>query len=227
MNRATAPKERKSMIEKWAMVNCTIYNKRIAILALQETYLDDQLLEQIRSCFGKNLDIINSPLPSNPCASAGVAFIINKALIHPKEYSVSELEPGRAIMIRLKWMDSCVTSIVNIYTPHTRNDQPSYWARVKTNRHTHCLPLPDFVLGDFNVTEDSIDRVPAHQDEDKAIEALRELCLNGTSRTPGDISTLLPDASHTMLTQMGPRSSPDLTEFTPYKKPPSSSSTGR
>ena len=163
------------MIEKWAMVNRTIYNERIAILALQETHLDQQLLEQIQSCFGKNLEIINSPLPSNPRASAGVAIVINKALIRPKDYTISELVPGRAIMIRLKWLESCATSIVNIYAPHTRNDQPGFWASVITNRRTLRLPLPDFVLGDFNVTEDSIDRVPAHPDDDKAIEALREL----------------------------------------------------
>ena len=78
-------------------------------------------------------------------------------------------------MIKLKWLESCTTSIVNVYAPHTRNDQPRFWARVRTNRCTRRLPLPDFVLGDFNVTEDSIDRVPAHQDEDQAIKALREL----------------------------------------------------
>ena len=175
MNGATALKEKMTMIEKWSMVNCTIYNERIAILALQETHLDEQLLEQIQSCFRKNLDIINSPLQANPCASAGVAFIINKALIRPKEYVISILDPGRAIMIKLKWLESCVTSIVNVYALHTRNDQPRFWARVRTNRRTHRLPLPDFVLGDFNITEDSIDRVPAHQDKDQAIKALREL----------------------------------------------------
>ena len=70
-----------SCIDKWASINRTILNERIAILALQETHLDEHLLEQIRSCFGKNLEIINSPLPSSPRASAGVAFIINKALM--------------------------------------------------------------------------------------------------------------------------------------------------
>ena len=43
------------------------------------------------------------------------------------------------------------------------------------NRRTLRLPLPDFILGDFNVTEDSIDRVPAHADNHRAIEALREV----------------------------------------------------
>jgi len=175
MNGATAPSERMSCIDKWTMINRTIYNEKITILALQETHLDQNLLEQVNSCFGKNLEIINSALPNNPCASAGVAFVINKALICPKDLLVTELVPGRAMMIKLKWLESCETSIVNIYAPHNRNEQPNFWANVITNRCTCHLPLPDFILEDFNVTEDAIDRSPAHQDDQEVIDALRDV----------------------------------------------------
>jgi len=175
MNGATAPSERMSCIDKWAMINHTIYNEKIAILALQETHLDQHLLEQVNNCFGKNLEIINSELPDNPRSSAGVAFVINKALICPKDLSVTELVPGRAIMLKIKWLESCKTSIVNVYVLHNRNKQPNFWANIITNRCTRRLPLPDFVLGDFNVTEDAINRSPAHQDDQEAIEALREI----------------------------------------------------
>jgi len=175
VNGATAPSERMSCVEKWAMINCMIHNERIAILALQETHLDQTLLDQLINCFGKNLDILNSPLPSNPQASAGVALIINKALIRPKEYSLTELDPGRATMLRIKWLESCKTSILNIYAPHNRNDQPNFWARTLTNRCTKHLPLPDFVLGDFNVTEDSINRAPAHHDDPTATKTMRDV----------------------------------------------------
>jgi len=128
MNGATAAKEKMSCIEKWARVNSTIYNEKIAILAIQETHLDQKLLEQVQSCFGKNLEIINSPLPENPRASAGVAFVINKALIRPKEYTITELVPGRATALEVKWLEQCSTSIFNIYAPHNRNEQPAFWA---------------------------------------------------------------------------------------------------
>ena len=175
VNGASASREGMSCIEKWAAINHMIYNERIAILALQETHLDQTLLDQIIECFGKNLEIMNSPLPANPCASAGVAFIINKALIRPKELTLTEIEPGRAIMIRLKWLESCETSIVNVYVPHDRDAQPDFWAKAMLNRRTLRLPLPDFVLGDFNVTEDSIDRAPAHLDRPRATDAIREV----------------------------------------------------
>lgn len=164
-----------SCIKKWAMINRTIQNEKIAILALQETHLDEDCLDQVHSCFGRNLNILNSPLPSNPHASAGVAFVINKALIRLKEYSITELVPGRSILIKLKWLESCETSILNVYAPHIRGKQPVFWAGATMNRRTLCALLPDFVLGDFNITEDSIDRVPARHIKDKATEALREV----------------------------------------------------
>jgi hypothetical protein len=124
-------------------------------------------------CFGKNLEIMNSPLPTNPRASARVAFIINKALICPKELTLTEIIPGRAIMIRLKWLETCETSIINIYVPHNHKAQPDFWAKAITNRCTLCLPLPDFVLDDFNVAEDSINRAPARQDKPHASKVTR------------------------------------------------------
>ena len=175
MNGATAPSERMSCIDKWAMINHTIYNKKIAILALQETHLDQQLLEQVNNCFSKKLEIINSKLPDNPHASARVAFVVNKALICPKNLTVTEIVPGRALMLKIKWLESCKTSIVNVYVPHNRNEQTNFWANAITNRRTLHLPLLDFVLGDFNVTEDAIDRIPAHQDDQEAMDALRGL----------------------------------------------------
>jgi hypothetical protein len=79
-------------------------------------------------------------------------------------------------MIKIKWLKSCKTTILNTYAPYDRDIQPEFWATAITNRHTLHAPLPDFVLGDFNLTEDSIDRVPAHFDDDAASEALREVC---------------------------------------------------
>jgi exonuclease III len=176
MNGVSTSREGMSCIEKWAAINCIIYNEQIAILALQETHLDQTLLDQITDCFRKNLEIMNSPLLTNPHASAGVAFIINKALIHPKELTLTEIILGRAIMIRLKWLETCETSIINVYVPHNHEAQPDFWAKAITNRHTLCLLLPDFILGDFNVTKDSIDRAPTRQDKPHTSEVIREVC---------------------------------------------------
>ena len=67
--------------EKWAEVNATMKKDKIAILAIQETHLDEPSLQAIHRAFGKRLRIINSQLENNPRASAGVTFALNKDLV--------------------------------------------------------------------------------------------------------------------------------------------------
>jgi hypothetical protein len=45
--------------------------------------------------------------PDDPSGRAGIAFIINKTKLKPKEYTVQELFPGRAIMLKIKWLEAC------------------------------------------------------------------------------------------------------------------------
>ena len=63
MNGFTAPASQMTGIDKWSAVNQTISTHKIAILALQETHLDPALLNDIETCFGKRLLIINSQDP--------------------------------------------------------------------------------------------------------------------------------------------------------------------
>ena len=65
--------------------------------------------------------------------------------------------------------------IVNIYAPNDRAAHLPFWNRVDEVRQNKGIPKPDFVLGDFNVTEEQIDRFPARLDDQNAIEALRDL----------------------------------------------------
>jgi exonuclease III len=107
--------------------------------------------------FKKNLKIFNSAHPDNPRASAGVGFIINRQLIKPDEIEMHELIPRRAAMLKIKWLKTCITTILNVYAPNDRSEHASFWAKVLTERWARHLPIPDFTLGDFNVTEDTID----------------------------------------------------------------------
>ena len=64
-------------IEKWSSIYQTMKENKIAILALQETHLNNDILQAINMCFGKRIQILNLQLPTNPSTSAGVAFVIN------------------------------------------------------------------------------------------------------------------------------------------------------
>lgn len=172
MNRFTAPNTNLMGIEKWSTVYRTINDHKIAILALQETHLDDNLLMSVHECFGKRLSVVNSKHPGNPRASAGVAFVINRALIAPKDLVVTELIEGRALAIKFKWHNEDEILMINVYAPNTRSEHTKFWETIDTKRHSKGLRRPDMMLGDFNVTEELIDRAPAHLDDINAIAAL-------------------------------------------------------
>ena len=172
INGATAPSHNMDLTEKWAMINQTIRKNKIAILALQETHLDERRASDIHNCFQKSFDLHYSSDPENPRATSGVAFLINKALIAPKHVKVVTLVPGRAAVLTIEWSDVDRTSFLNIYAPVDRSSQPDFWNKIERRRRRARIPHPDFVLGDFNVTEDLIDRSPPHLDDRAATDSL-------------------------------------------------------
>ncbi|KAG2739444.1 hypothetical protein P692DRAFT_20681500, partial [Suillus brevipes Sb2] len=52
---------------------------------------------------------------------------------------------------------------------------PGFLGKIDEKWQENNLPHPDFMLGDFNLTEDPLDRAPAKLDNENAISALREL----------------------------------------------------
>jgi ribonuclease HI len=174
INGATAPTSNMNLIEKWSTINRTIRKEKIAILALQETHLDEERANDVHNCFQKSFHLHYSSDPNNPRSTAGVAFIINKALITPEHIRVRTIIPGRAVLLTIAWSSVKKISILNIYAPVDRQSQPEFWKRIERRRVRARLPRPDFVLGDFNVTEDPLDRSPPHPDDRAATDILRE-----------------------------------------------------
>src|SRR6266404_2370193 len=127
LNGFASPTNNMSGLEKWAMVNRTINKHRIAVLAVQETHLDSDRLESILQNFGRKLDILSSPHPTNPRTSAGIAFVINRNLIRPDAYKSTTLIAGRAIELKLKWHESTITSLINVYAPNSKMEHPAFW----------------------------------------------------------------------------------------------------
>lgn len=179
INGYASPARNMNGIEKWSTIYQSMKENKIAILALQETHLDDNMLHSIENCFGKRLSVVNSKLPDNPRASAGVAFVINRALVAPKDLEYTELIEGRALAIKFKWHNDEEIALLNIYAPNDRKAHPDFWETMDRKRRSKGLRRPDLMLGDFNVTEEPMDRTPAHLDDTDAIAALRNLrqCL--------------------------------------------------
>ncbi|KAH9017332.1 Endonuclease/exonuclease/phosphatase, partial [Lactarius deliciosus] len=153
-------------------------NNGIAILAVQETHLDEQNTEAIHRALGKRLLILNSQPESNPRTSAGVAFVINKDLIATDQIKTYELIKGRASAINLKWKNDEESLLINVYAPNRRGDHQTFWDKLNEEQINKHLRKPDFILGDFNVTEEPIDRSPPKHDNAGVVEALRDFRLN-------------------------------------------------
>ena len=171
--------ENNQVFEKWAEINATMKKDKVAVLAVQETHLDDQNTQTLLQAFGKRLIILNSQPEENPRASAGVAFVLNKDLVDTEKIETYELIKGRALAMKLTWKrNSEETILINVYAPNRRSDHQKFWEKTEEERRNKRLRKPDFVLGDFNVTEEPIDRSPAKCDTQGAITALREFRLS-------------------------------------------------
>ena len=179
MNSFTAPANNMSGIEKWSLIYQTMKVNKTVILALQETHLNNTLVHSINECFRKRLTVINYKLPTNPQALAGVVFVIDRTLISVKELEVKELIEGCALAIKFKWHENEELLIMSVYAPNNRSEHPNFWEQIDAKRQSKGLRHPNILLGDFNQTEEPIDRSPAHLDDANAIVALRNLqqCL--------------------------------------------------
>ncbi|KAI0047075.1 DNase I-like protein [Auriscalpium vulgare] len=147
--------------------------KRINILGLQETHMTTQHLATVHTLYERRLQVYNSPDPDNASASAGVAFAIDKSTTRTDKTQFIELVPGRAALLVIQWRENTTTTILNTYAPNSPNDHPAFWQAVQDALEAHNIRTIDFMLGDFNLVEDEIDRTPPHPDRQTAVDALR------------------------------------------------------
>ncbi|KJA25730.1 hypothetical protein HYPSUDRAFT_107566, partial [Hypholoma sublateritium FD-334 SS-4] len=85
-----------------------------------------------------------------------------------------EIEPGRALLLTLPWQDNSKINILNVYAPNKKADNEKFWKDLDKKWMDENLPIPDIMLGDFNLVEESIDRVPVKPTDGRALHALNE-----------------------------------------------------
>jgi len=89
-----------------------------------------------------------------------------------------ELIKGRALAIKTTWNNQEESVLINIYTPNQKPEHQQFWETIDTRRQEFSLQKPDFVLGDFNVTEEAMDRAPPKREQETIANALHKFCLN-------------------------------------------------
>ncbi|KAI0654609.1 Endonuclease/exonuclease/phosphatase [Cubamyces menziesii] len=160
--------------EKWMRINQLLRERKIAILALQETHLDAVGAEAVLRLFGDYLDVLFSAYPENETGACGVAFVMNKRLLKDAAYSAEELSPGRAILLTVNWPADQPLRLVNAYGPNGSSENAALWDNLSRRPEWTRAPV-DALLGDFNVVEDALDRLPARLDPANARASLGAL----------------------------------------------------
>ena len=162
---------------KWFEIYGIMNRNKIAILAIQESHLTEELANKINSTFETKLLLVHSPLPETNNA-AGVAFVFNKGMINTDKITSETLEPGRAIMTTVPWHANKSFKILNIYAPNDTSSNEKFWETLNAKTIANSHLKPDIILGDFNIVEDSLDRLPCHTDNPQAVAALGNLKSN-------------------------------------------------
>lgn len=159
---------------------------KIGILAIQEAHLTEDFANQINHLFDRRLLVLWSQ--GDNSRAKGIAFVINKEIVSTEsEMKIDDVAPGRAAILSIQWHNNLKIKIMNVYAPNGDTNNGVFWKTIQTILEEKNLPTPDMIIGDFNVVEDSIDRLPNRPDSATVVDPLRELrtklCLTDGWRT--------------------------------------------
>ncbi|THH14525.1 hypothetical protein EUX98_g9603 [Antrodiella citrinella] len=168
-------------------VNQLMREKKIGILAIQETHMTLERATDIESRFEKRMRVFASEDPEAPTARAGIAVILNRQLVNADRATMEEIIPGRAIMLSVPTYKNDTIRVLAIYAPNNPTANGKFWddiqewvndQQMNASLNGMSVLKPNILLGDFNVVEEAIDRIPVHEDEAVATLALDDLKTN-------------------------------------------------
>lgn len=97
--------------KKWRELQTYIKRNRIAIIAVQETKLTQDIVAEIQNQLSE-ITILSNSSYSN---KEGVAFAINKDIIKKKEIMHKIIIPNRASYVEIEWGEEQRMHIINVY----------------------------------------------------------------------------------------------------------------
>jgi exonuclease III len=109
-----------------------------------------------------------------------VTIVLNKNITQAEGYRIYEVVPGHALMIEVSWHANESLSILAVYAPsQNMTENANFWQSIHTFfENNRRLKKPQIMLGDFNMVEDIIDRIPMRADPDAATNAFDDLKLS-------------------------------------------------
>ncbi|KAJ6536326.1 Endonuclease/exonuclease/phosphatase, partial [Mycena capillaripes] len=155
--------------DKCLHINQIMRDKRIGVLAVQETHLTDSECDNLSKLFENTLLIHSTVDAANP-GSKGTAIVLNKRPINVNNVQQETLVEGRAMILTVQWRGELALSFLSVYAPNIPADNARFLESLTGKLKNHRRP--DFALGDFNMVEDIIDRLPHHKDPQNVSEAM-------------------------------------------------------
>lgn len=182
---------------KWQQMCQFMKRKKLGLIATQETHLTRSQTERLNTQFERKLIIINSIDHLTP-NSKGVAIVINRDIVRckPRDIEAKEIIAGRALLVAIPWKNfTQKLYFLAVYAPNDPLENRNFWHSLSSafQNGNRGYPKPHFVLGDFNLVEEGIDRMPPHVDNEHSVKALQALkqqlhLTDGWRRTyPSDI----------------------------------------
>lgn len=159
--------------KKWWHINQIMKYNKIGILAIQEAHMTDDFAQDLERVFDKRLQVRYSQGANKN--AAGVAFVINKERTVINGTTDKAIIPGRAMSLSIPWHKNKTLTILNVYAPNSTSENAQFWEDLKTEFEKEGAQKPDIMMGDFNITEDAIDRLPCRKDKATPITALENL----------------------------------------------------
>ncbi|TFK83513.1 DNase I-like protein [Polyporus arcularius HHB13444] len=162
--------------EKWWRMNQMIRDEKIAVLAVQEAHLTQDRADTLNELFGATMKVWACADEEHPTGARGIAFVANRRLVAVDDACIKVLRPGRAATLTIPWSRGRKLKIMNVYAPNDARDNALFWSHLLEDRAQGTFPKPDIMLGDFNLVENGIDRLPPRKDNQEAVDNLRDLC---------------------------------------------------
>ncbi|KAJ3897044.1 hypothetical protein F5879DRAFT_814262, partial [Lentinula edodes] len=146
------------------------------ILIIGEANMNSERCNEIDRKYGKDLKIFYTKLPDTANA-AGVAIVLNRNLTNVEGIQTHEIVPGHAVLLEYCWHNTERLSILAIYAPNTdTHSNMNFWLKMRDFFIQHPrIRKPDFMVGDCNMVEEPLDRLPARNDHTAMVDALDEL----------------------------------------------------
>ncbi|KAF5341132.1 hypothetical protein D9611_005853 [Ephemerocybe angulata] len=161
---------------KWKTLSDLMRDESLSILAVQETHLTEEHKTDLQARYNR-VEIISSPDPDNASGKGGVAILLNKYNTNWNSVEAEYTIPGRVLTVTVQWGHTSKIKIAAIYAPAgTVTEKAEFWTSLRDIWRADPTKRPDVLLGDLNMVENSIDRLPAKSDNARVTEPFAEVC---------------------------------------------------